>query len=78
MTNSHSSLVAKFDQINAHHRDALESVRRFSDALFQMTEDDRQQVLDNLLPLQRQFLLTAASEITDARLQRALLRKDTE
>jgi len=72
------AVVARFDQINASHRDALESVQRFSNGLFQMTEEDRQRVINELMPFQRLLLLELAGEANDARLLAALSGKDSE
>ncbi len=78
MSDNDLRLGAQFDQINASHRDALEAVRRVSDGLFQMTEEDRQQVISEFMPFQRTLLLELAGEASDQRLVAALSQEDSE
>ncbi|MEA3350562.1 MAG: hypothetical protein U9Q82_08080 [Chloroflexota bacterium] len=77
MTDDKIRLEAKFDQINASHRDALESIRRASEGLFQMPEEDRREILDQLRPWQRWLFLEIANEINDTRLIDALMEENT-
>lgn len=66
------NLVANFDQINASRRDGLEALRRASDGLFQMSKEDRREILDDLPALERQLFQEMARELGDARLVDAL------
>ena len=71
-------LQARFDQINASHRDALESARRASWGLFQLSEEERQKVIDGIMPYQRELLQTLAEELGDHALLKALDAGDSQ
>lgn len=71
-------LAAMFDQINACHREAMESFLRFTCGFFQMTEEDRQSLIKGLMPFQRRFLLDMARAGGNDRLATALSGEDSE
>ena len=71
-------LQARFDQINASHRDAIESIRRASVGLFQLSEEERRNIIDGLMPYQREVLRALAEERGDHALLEALTAGDAQ
>ncbi len=68
-------IEAEFDQINALNRDAMKAIKSASRALFQMPEEERTQVVNQMPPEVRVMLQAMADELGDQRLS-ALLSGD--
>ena len=62
------NMQAKFDQINACHRDAMAAARQFSESLFRLPVDEQREVIDTLHPLHRELMLVLAEESGNERL----------
>ena len=61
-------MQAKADQINASHRDAIAAFRRFAAGLAMLPESERQQIVEEIAPMERALLSVLATEVGNQRL----------
>ncbi len=68
-------LAARFDQINAAHREAMAAARRAREALLAMEYDDSQRALDEMPPIYHKLLIALVEEDHDSDLAVILGRR---
>ena len=59
------SIQARFDQINAGHRDALAAVKRAKDGLELMTDEERREFIDSLDPTVVEIFNALSAELEE-------------
>jgi hypothetical protein len=62
-------MQAKFDQINACHRDALDAFRRFAVGLSLLPEDEQNEIVSEMTPMECAVLRLLATEAGNKRLE---------
>ena len=67
---------ARFDQINAGHREVCESIRRVDAGLFTMTPEDRQRAVSMMSQKERCLVLAVAGDLGIQRLVDLLAGKE--
>jgi len=62
------SIQARFDRINAGHRDALAAFKRFAYGLALLTEDEQNQIVKEMTPMERALMGMLATDEGNKRL----------